>query len=148
MSIDGNDAFIYYGNAGAEANTVLAAIKDATISHGMVEADVSRRGVDFRLAKTVMHDISVTFTVIASRDDAGLIALVTAARNRTAISLLILDGPKNAGGSRGIDADWTVTARDEPQPIDNIIEQTFTVKPTMPAVGGRAPVWVTTANPV
>ncbi len=127
--INGTDTKAYYGNAGAEASTELTGIVTDSLDDSAVEADVTTKGVAVKQYATVMHDLPVSFTILFDTANAGHTALRTAYQNKTLISLLFLEGPKNVAGNKGFGGDFTVTQFKRGAPIEGKVTYDVVAKP-------------------
>ena len=130
----GMEAKLYYGAAGATANTELTNVKDVTLNLETGEADVTTRG--WRATVATLKNGSVEFEMIWDTSDAGFTAIREAYFNNTAIALAILDG----ANGEGLDADFSITNFTRNEPLEEAMTVSVTAKPTYST---RAPAWVT-----
>jgi hypothetical protein len=121
----GRDASINR-NTGAAFGTVtwvaIANIQDVTLNSDRAKGDVSVRGVDFKQYVMGQKDVSVSFSLVFVRADAGYTALLGAHVAGTPIQLAVLDGPAATAGSYGLNADWHVNKFARGEPVDDGIK--------------------------
>jgi len=131
----GMEAKLYYGTAGATANTELINVKDVTLNLETGEADVTTRGNQgWRATVATLKNGTVEFEMIWDTGDAGFAAIKDAYFNNTAIALAILDG----ANGEGLDADFSITNFSRNEPLEEAITVSVTAKPTYST---RAPAW-------
>ena len=138
----GLEAKLYFGAAGAMAETELGNVKNVTLNLETGEADVTTRANQgWRATVATLKDGSVEFEMVWDTEDAGFAAIKNAYFNNTAIALAILDGENGSG----LDADFSITNFSRSEPLEEAITVSVTAKPTYST---RAPAWVeATASP-
>jgi len=133
----GMEARLYYGPAGATANTELNNVKDVTLNLETGEADVTTRGNQgWRATVATLKSGTVEFEMVWDTGHAGFTAIKNAYFNNTPIALAILDGPNG----EGLDADFSITNFSRNEPLEEAITVSVTAKPTYST---RAPAWKT-----
>lgn len=131
----GLDAKTYYGAAGSSASTELTIVREVTTDIAADDVVSGYRDSGWKSHEAGQKDGTVNLIVKNSTANAGFLALQAAFENRTPIALKILD----VTSGKGIDADFAVLAKSRPEPIDGVIECTFTLAINTDT---RAPVWV------
>jgi len=136
----GMTAKLYYGAAGATANSELINVKDVTLNLETGEADVTTRGNQgWRATVATLKSGTVEFEMIWDTGNAGFSAIKNAYFNNTPVALAILDGPDG----EGLDADFSITNFSRNEPLEEAITVSVTAKPTYST---RAPAWKTAAG--
>lgn len=136
MIVLGIDTVLYRGQAGATADTEVENVKDVTVNLESGEADVTtRKTKGWRASVATLKDASVEFQILYDTEDEDFQAFQEAYFQNTPIALFISDG----AGS-GLDADFSITAFSQEQPLEDAVKVNVTAKPT---ASTRAPVWKT-----
>lgn len=136
----GFEAVLYRGTAGTTASTEMKNVKDVTPNLETNQIDVTTRATNgWRAWASGLKDGTLEIQVQYDPADDDYQALHQSFLTNSAIALFVSDGLGN-----GIDADWIVSAENDPQPLEEAIVSTFTLKPTSKA--GRAPTYVDNAS--
>jgi len=118
------------GNYGTPAWTAVNLVKDVTpgIPWDMVEA--GSRETRAKLYAKTRADLGAQVVCRADDADAGFNALADAAVSPTSLpDILILDSAITTEGARGFRFHANVNLTSQPQEIDNVIYNTFDLKP-------------------
>ncbi len=132
----GLDAKTYYGTAGSSAANELDILREVNTDLNDDDIVSAYRNSQWKSHEAGQTDGTVSLTVQNKTSDPGYQALRNAKMNKELIALKILD---EASGE-GLDADFAVLTMGRPEPIDGVIEITFTCGVNTSL---REPVWVT-----
>lgn len=128
-----------YRNSGSYGSPTWVAVnlvKDATPSMPWDMVEAGARETRAKLYAKARADLSVQLVVRADDADTGFNALADAAVSPTTLlDLLVLDGLISVEGVRGFRAHWNVNLTGQPQDIDNVIYDTFELKPGWNSAG-------------
>jgi len=94
------------------------------------EADVSRRGNDWDLARGTSKVLSADFQVLDIEDDADVATLMDSFLNGTPIEMYFLNGPKDTAGSEGPHAEFEVMQMNRNEARKDAVVYDVVVKPT------------------
>jgi hypothetical protein len=134
---------LYFGTAGATANTIVDNIRDVTLDLSVAEADVTTRGNNgWRATVGTLKEGSVEFEMIWDTQDAFFTAVKNAWFNSGSIAALVLDAAKAEGG-QGLDADFAVINFQRSEPLEDAVKVSVSLKPTYST---RAPSWYPTGS--
>ncbi len=98
-AIRGVDCKVYIntGTYAVPVWAVWACVRDTTLNISFDEVDSTCRGSGgFATASPTLTNLEVTGNAVKEKDDASFIAMETAARNKTVMDVLILDGDRTA----------------------------------------------------
>ena len=106
-------------------------VSDVTLSDSMTEADASTRRLGgIKGYEPAMRDLGLEIPNYKRRDtDAAFGIIKTAYLARTPITVWVLDGPQNKTESTGIAMVCKVFSKNQEQPLDDIVNDTLTIKP-------------------
>lgn len=147
-SIKGIDCRIYLntGTFAAPNFQPWACVRSSQINLGFSDVDATCRGSGgYKLSSPTISELEVTGDCVKERDDAVFVAMATAARNKSPVDILVMDGDRTAAaGPNGSDG-WRMMASfaswNEGQPLDDIVSVEFSLKPTRNAdIPGPIPV--------
>lgn len=143
----GRSAKVYRNTAvsGDPTWNEITVVQDAARNSERAEVDATTRGDgDEQVSVVVQKKRTVEFTLRAHLTDAGFLALQTAHEAGTPIRLLVMNGPNNVTGTKGVDRDWYVRTWNESQPIAGIVTVQVSLAPA--ADGSTTPAVVTGAS--
>lgn len=129
----GDDAKLYRNTASDATPTWVECegVRDLTLDDAWGEADVSSRASDFQLTRKNRRTVGVSFNMIHDPLDVDYVALRAAADSKTAaVQLLILPGPIDTVGLKGVKAWCQIFQHNHAQPLSGAQEIAFTAKPT------------------
>ena len=149
----GKDAKMYYQSSGVRAtwpgsgaapNLVeMTNVKDASTNLEKDEADLTTRGSGgWKITVPTFKDGTVEFEMVWDTADAGFVAIQNAYFGDATIAIAVLDGLKDAAGSKGLWADFGVAKFSRNEPLTEALTVSVTLKPGYSTV---APEWVTVA---
>lgn len=129
----------YRGTAGTEANTLVENIKDVELNLEYEEVDATTRASgEWTETEQTVKSATITTTVKWKKGDADFEAFRAAFFSNTAISILVMDGPKTDVGNQGFDGDVKVNKFNVKQQLKDIVWVDLSFKP---APSSRAPDW-------
>lgn len=135
-AIRGIDCKVYI-NTGTYGTPVWAewqCVRDTSLNLTYDEADATCRGSGgFRQSAVTLASLEVTGNAIKEKDDASFIAMETAARNKTIMDILVMDGVRTSADSDGWRLDAQIFGWNENQPYEDIVTVDFTIKPARSA---------------
>lgn len=132
----GLNAKLFRGDAGTQGSTEMTNVKDVTLSLESGDADVTTRATQgWRASVATLKEGSLEFEMNYDTADADFTAIQAAFLANTPLAFFVSDG----NGS-GLDADWSITAFNIEQPLEEVMTVSVTAKPT---ASTRAPSWVT-----
>jgi hypothetical protein len=138
----GLDAKLYYcvaGIGGTPTWTLLANVKNVTLSLTKGEADVTTRANNgWKATAGTLKEGSIEFEMVWDTDDAGFTAIQSAYFGNSLIGLAVMDGPVATVGSQGLWADCMITDFSRDEPLEDAISVKVTAKPTY---SENAPIW-------
>ena len=115
-------------------------VKDLTLNLEKGEADVTTRAnAGWRAMVGTLKEGSVEWSSVWDTEDPGFTAIKNAYFGNTPIALAVMDGPVDASGSKGLQADMSVISFSRSEPLEEALEVQITLKPTYSTV---APEWV------
>lgn len=133
-TILGLDAALFRGEAGAIATDLVENVKDVTLNLESGEADVTTRATKgWKATVATLKDASLEFNILYDTADLDFIAFQEAYFNNTPLALFVSDGL-----GVGLDADFSITAFSQEQPLEEAMTVSITAKPTST---NRAPAW-------
>lgn len=135
-AIVGLDCKIYLNTGASYAAptwTECKFVQDATMNLSWEEADTSTRGSSFRSAKASIGVLEVTGTALRDKADTAFTAFDAAARGKTVIDILVLDGPYNLDGSEGYRFDGQIFNWSRNEALADAVAHDFTIKPVQSA---------------
>ncbi len=131
----GIECKLYYGAAGATANTLISNVRDVTLNLESDEVDLTTRASGgWKWIVQGLNDGSVEFEMVWDTADTAFTAVKSAWLNKTAMAFLILDREDG----EGLDADFAVTKISRSEPLADAVKASVTIKPTYST---RAPAW-------
>lgn len=146
-AIRGLDCKVYV-NTGTYAAPTWAeweCVRDTTLDITFDEVDASCRGSGtFRQSTLTLGTLEVTGDAVKDKDDPSYIAMELAARNKTIMDVVVLDGPIDDDDSDGWRLDAQIMSWSESQPYEDVLTVDFTLKP---AVSENAPTPFTGTSP-
>ena len=124
------------GTAGSTATTEMTNVKDVTLNIETGEADVTTRAAKgWRQNVATLKEASLEFQMLYDPEDTENFQKVQDAFfGGKAVSFLVSDD----GGTLGLDADFSITAFNIEQPLEEAATVSVTAKPT---TSTRAPKW-------
>lgn len=125
---------LYYGTAGSTADTLVTGTVDVTLNIEKAEVDNTARGDTWESVITGLLNGSADFQLKYNESDTAYVALRTAFLAGTPIALAFLDGVDG----KGLDADFSITAFNHPQPLKDLAKVDVSVRPY---TGNRTPTW-------
>lgn len=136
----GLDCRAYY-NASGDWNSPdfrhVASATEVSLNLETGEADISTRGSTWRKRLATLLDATITIT--AYFDNSAAIAAFRAAYlSRSAIEVLILDGPIEQEGAEGLRAVCQVMSFNRGEPLEEGVTVEITLQPT---VASHEPEW-------
>lgn len=133
----GLDCELCRGEAGSKGETVMTNVKDVTLNLESGEADVTTRATKgWRASVATLKEGSLEFGMNYDPADADFTAIQTAFLSNTPLAFFVSDGQETA---HGLDADFSITAFNIEQPLEEAMTVSVTAKPT---ASTRAPAWV------
>lgn len=138
------DAKLYYntGSYGSPTWTLICNVKDLTLSLESAEVDVTTRcGSGFNEYVPGLTDASVTFSMLYDPSDTAWEALRGHFFAKTAVEVLVLDGPVATAGSEGLRATVIVRSFTRNEQLGQALMTDVTLRPTPNA--NAAPAWYT-----
>lgn len=144
MAITGLDCKAYRNSATYATPTwaEVENVRDLTLNLTKGEADVSRRGTEWKLTKPTLKDGSVDFEMVWDTGDADFTAIQTAWNDGTTIDMAFLDGEIGTTGSQGLRAEFEVISFTRSEPLEGGVMASVSLKPASTA---NAPAWMTVA---
>lgn len=132
----GLNAKLFRGTAGTQGATEMTNVKDVTLSLESGDADVTTRATKgWRASVATLKEGSLEFEMNYDTADADFTAIQEAFLANTPLAFFVSDGAGN-----GLDADWSITAFNIEQPLEEAMTVSVTAKPT---ASTRAPAWIT-----
>ena len=130
---------LFYGTAGAQANTEAKNVKDVTLSLEAGSADITTRAANgWRVKVATLKEGSLEFGMNYDPADTVCTTIMNNFLSNTAIAFFVTDGDGN-----GLDADFTLTNCSIEQPLEEAVSVSVTAEPTnIGGQSGRAPQWV------
>jgi hypothetical protein len=139
-----------YRNTGTNASPTwneVPNVSDPALALESSEANVTtREGGGWELTKEAIKKASFEWKMIADSDDVDWVAFRDAWLNKTAVEMLILDGPVGTAGSQGLRAPMAVLKFSRGEENEGVAMTEVSVKPTRsPDAAGAAivPSWYT-----
>jgi hypothetical protein len=129
----GMSAKIYRGavDAALGSLTEMSNVKDVTLNLSAAEADVtSRANSGWKAIAAALREASVDFGMVWKPADAGFAAIRDAYLAGTAIELAILDQDRAVSGAQGLKGNFTITAFNREEPLEQAIMVSVTAKLT------------------
>lgn len=121
----GMNAKIYYGPAGATANSELANVRDVTLSLEAGEADITTRANSgWRATAPTLREATVEFEMVWKTTDPGFEAVKSAFLANDTLALLVL----SEAAGEGIDADFSITNFSRSEALEEAITVSVTAK--------------------
>lgn len=130
--IRGLDCKIYFnsGTYGTPTWAEWACVRDTVLNLTHDEVDSSCRGSGgFRRIATTLSMLEVSGTALKDKDDPSFVALELAARNKTTVDILVMDGVRTSADSDGWRLDGQILNWTENQPFEDIVSVDFSIKP-------------------
>lgn len=129
--------------SGAPTNLAeITSARDVTLNLEKGEADVSRRGSEWKLTRGALKDASIEFDLLYREGDAAYEFLRDAFLNNTPVALAALSGASNVAGSEGLWAEFEVLSFSRNEALEEGVTFSVTIKPTDSEV---EPEWVVVA---
>ena len=132
----GMNAKLYYdetpivADASGASWTEIDAAKEVTTSLEAGEADVTTRAnTGWRSTMAALRDGTLEFEVLWDHEDANIQAFTDAFIGGTVIAVAAMDGDIADAATEGFAANFTVTGMTRPEPLEEGITMTFTLKP-------------------
>jgi hypothetical protein len=139
MSTFGIKCAFYRGTAGTEAATLVPNIKDVELNLEYEQVDATtRESGEWGAKENTIKNASIATTVKWKKGDPHFEAFRDAYMSNTAISVLVMDGPKDVVGNQGFDADCKVSKFNVKQMIKDIVWVDLALEP---APSTRSPQW-------
>ena len=135
-AIRGVECKVYLNTGSYESPTwsEWACTRDTTLAFDFEEVDAScRGGGGFRQSAVALTALEVSGSAIKEKDDAVFVAMELAARSRTIVDVLVLDGVRTSADSDGWRLDAQIFGWTENQPFEDIVTVDFTLKPARSA---------------
>lgn len=135
-AIRGIDCKVYINTGTYESPTWAewACVRDTTLNLTYDEADATCRGSGgWRQSAVTLATMEVTGNAIKEKDDASFVAMEAAARAKTVMDILVLDGVRTSADSDGWRLDAQIFSWTENQPYEDIVTVDFTIKPARSA---------------
>lgn len=137
----GMEAKLYFktgGQAGAGSWTLLANVKDVTLSLEAGEADVTTRANNgWRATVATLKEATVEWEMVWDTGDAGFTAIKNAFLSNAVIGLQVLDAATPSG--EGLQADFMITNFSRNEALEEAITVSVSAKVTYSA---SAPTWL------
>ena len=130
----GFECKLYRGAAGTKGATEVTTAKDVTPGHAADQIEASNRASAYKKYLQGMIDAGVEFNFDFSKDDAHCMAFLTAAVNRTDISVYV-----ELAAGVGLDMDCCIFCGSLDQPLADSQKISFSAKPS--AKAGREPIF-------
>jgi len=140
-AIIGLECKVYLNTGASYASptwTEVDCIQDATLDLQWEEADASSRGSQFRQLVASIGTLEVSGSAIRDKDNAAFVALDLAARNKTIVDVVVLDGSILLDESQGYRFEGQVFSWTRNEALADVVAHDFTIKPTLSA---NAPVF-------
>lgn len=134
----GLDCELCRGPAGSKGTTVMTNVKDVTLNLESGEADVTTRATKgWRASVATLKEGSLEFGMNYDPADTDFTAVHEAFLSNTPLAFFVSDG--QGENAHGLDADFSITAFNIEQPLEEATTVSVTAKPT---ASTRAPAWV------
>jgi len=138
------DAKVYY-NTGTYASptwTEISNVKDVTLNLEKDEIDVTTRASGgFKERADGLIDASIGFQILWNNSDTAFTALQDGFFNKTAVEMLVLDGPQTTTGSEGLRATCMVKSFTRSEPLGGALMADVNLLPVKNS--DAAPAWYT-----
>ena len=122
-----------YRNTAVYATPTWVEVKnvmDLTYSRDKSEAEASTRGYGgYRARKGALKDLSLDFDMAYDEVDPDVVAIEDSYDNDTILDVLVLSGPLNVSGSRGIRADVECFKFEKSEDLEDIQKVSVALKP-------------------
>lgn len=138
------DAKLYYntGSYGSPTWTLICNVKDLTLTMESAETDVTTRcGSGFREYVAGLTDVTIDFSMLYDPSDSTWEALRGHFFAKTAVEMLVLDGPVATAGSEGLRATCFVKSFTRNETLGEALMTDVSLRPTPNA--NAAPAWYT-----
>lgn len=125
---------VFYRNSGTYGSptwTEVDDILDLDADPSWGEGDASSRGSPVMMTEPTQMALSITGKIRVSLDDADFVALDDAFVARTALDLMVLNGPSSTNGVRGWRMDFKIFGWKETQAANGVLYRDFTMKPCL-----------------
>lgn len=114
------------GTLGTPVWSEMNNVRDIEWALDFTDVDISARvGGGYKMHEPALGDIAFSTEHLYDPADAQLDTLRTAALNRTAIDLAIMDGAIDVTGSQGFRMRVKAFSMKKPEPLDGIMAQSF-----------------------
>ncbi len=124
----GFECKLYRGTAGTKGATEVTTAKDVTPAHAADQIEASNRASAYKKYLQGMVDAGVEWNMEFDKDDAHCMAFLTAAVNRTDISIYV-----ELAVSVGLDMDCCIFCNNLDQPLADSQKISFSAKPSAKA---------------
>jgi hypothetical protein len=137
----GMDAKLFYGTAGAAANTPLGNVRNVTLNLERGEADVTTRANQgWRATVGTLKEATLEFEMVWDTNDAGFTAIRQAFLGQSpygsgVLALRALDGTNG----QGLEADCMILSFSRNESLEEAITVNVSAKPTYST---RPPQWI------
>jgi hypothetical protein len=121
-----------YHNTGTFATPVWNEITDAqdvTVNYDKGEAEVKRRGGQYRLHLLHLKEFTIDFEMLHDTDTDDYDIFSTAYFQNTLLDMLVLDAAQAAPGSAGVRAECGVKTFTENQPLEEVLTNSVQLRP-------------------
>ncbi len=135
-SIRGLESVVFLNTGSYDAPTWVewTAVIDASLSMDFGEVDVTTRGSGgVKVSTPTLTSIEVSGSALKDKDDATQVAMELAAQGKTAVEVLVLDGPRLSSDSDGWRMSAIFSKWEEQQPLEGRTEISWTLIPTRSA---------------
>lgn len=133
------------GTSGTPVWDAVPNVRDVTLNLTNDEADVTRRASGgFKERMPTLSDASIDFEMVWDTGDTDFTAIRTAFTAKTALELLVLDGPSATTGSQGLRAACGVFNFTREENIADAVKVKVSMKPMFSSTFS-APSWYTAA---
>lgn len=135
-SIQGVECKVYFNTAtyGTPTWVEWSCARDTTLSIDYEEVDAScRGGGGYRQSAIALTSIEVSGNAIKDKADTTFVAIEAAARAKTVIDILVLDGPRLSASTDGYRMDAQIFNWTENQPFEDTVTIDFSIKPARSA---------------
>ncbi len=132
-SINGLDCKLYVNTAtyGSPTWVEWPCVRSSVLNLTYDEVDATCRGSGgFRRTSPTLALLEVTGDAIKDKDDASFIDMQDAARAKTVLDIMVLDGDRTVDGSDGWRLDAQIFSWTENQPLEDVVTVDFTIKPS------------------
>ncbi len=122
-AIRGIDCKVYFNTGTFVAPTwsEWQCVRDTTLNLTYEEVDATCRGSGgWRQSAISLASLEVSGNAIKEKEDASFVAIETAAKAKTVIDILVLDGPRLSADSDGYRLDAQIFSWNENQPYEDI----------------------------